>query len=70
MEIMAPFKSYRLDNYKNRTFKEVDISRHVVELPDRRYVFYYDGTEKVIFEPNEELIKALRNTAPRKIFTD
>ncbi|MBD5511547.1 MAG: hypothetical protein HDR08_09895 [Lachnospiraceae bacterium] len=70
MEIFAPIKSYHLDNYKNRTGKEADYSIRREEQPDRRYVMYYDGSQKVIFSPNEELVKALRNVSPRKVFTD
>ncbi len=70
MEIFAPIKSYHLDNYKNRTGKETDYSIRREEQPDRRYVMFYDGSQKVIFSPNEELVKALRNVSPRKVFTD
>lgn len=70
IEIMAPLKSYHLDNYKNRTCKEVDISSGIVGQPEIRYVFYYNGEEKVIFEPNAEMVKLCKNAAPRKVFTD
>jgi len=70
IEIFAPIKSYQLDGYKNRTAKEVDYSSRKEELPDRRFVFFYDGTTKVILEPNAEMVKALKNVAPRKVFTD
>lgn len=70
IEICAPLKSYRLDSYRNRTFKEVDISSGIAGLPEVRYVFYYDGKEKITFEPNSEIVKALRNDAPRKVYTD
>ena len=70
MEIMAPIKSYHLDNYKNRQVKIKDYSSGEGQQPDTRYVFYYEGGEKIIFNPSEEMIKALRNVAPRKIFTD
>lgn len=70
IEIMAPIKSYHLDDYKNRTFKENDFSRGFEDKPDRRYVFFYNGTDKIIFEPNEELVKAVKNVSPRKTFLD
>lgn len=70
IEIMAPIKSYRLDYYKNRTFKIVDISRGFEDKPDRRYTFYYNGREQIIFEPNEAMIKMLKSDAPRKVYTD
>lgn len=70
MEIVAPIKSWHLDNYKNRSDKTVDYSSGEEKQPDRRYVFFYDGRQKVIFEPNEEMIKAMQFVAPRKVFKD
>lgn len=68
VEIMAPINSHQLDSYKNRNYKAVDYSSWEEKQPDVRYVFYYDGQQKVIFEPNEEMIKAITNVAPRKVF--
>lgn len=70
MEVMAPIKSYHLDNYKNRTDKTVDYSSGEEKQPDTRYVFYYDGKQRVVFEPNIEMIKAIQMGAPRKVFKD
>lgn len=70
MEILAPIKSWHLDNYKNRQDKVVDYSSGEEKQPDRRYVFFYDGQKKVIIEPNLELVKAIAVVAPRKVFTD
>lgn len=70
VEILAPFKSYHLDNYKNRTVKIKDYSIGEELQPDRRYAMFYEGGEKIILSPSEELIKAMKNTAPRKVFSD
>ena len=70
IEILAPIKSYHLDNYKNRTAKEKDYSIGEELKPDKRYVMYYEGGEKLILSPTEELVKVMRNSAPRKIFND
>ena len=70
MEIVAPLKSWHLDNFKNRNDKTVDYSSGVEKQPEVRYVFYYEGSKKVIFEPNEEMIKAMQLVAPRKVFKD
>lgn len=70
IEILAPVKSWHLDNYKNRTDKTVDYSSGEEKQPDTRYVFFYDGRQRVIFEPNEEMIKAITMVAPRKVFKD
>lgn len=70
MEIMAPFHSYHLDNYKNRQVKIKDYSIGEEQKPDLRYAVYYEGGEKLILSPSEELVKAIRNVAPRKVFMD
>ena len=70
IEILAPFRSYHLDNYKNRNVKVKDYSIGEVLQPDKRYAMFYEGGEKIILSPSEELIKAMKNTAPRKIFSD
>lgn len=70
MEIVAPINSWHLDNFKNRSDKTVDYSSGEARQPDTRYVFFYEGTQKVIFEPNEELVKALLFAAPRRAFKD
>lgn len=71
MEIVAPVKSWHLDNFKNRqTCKNVDYSSGEEKQPDKRFVFYYEGNQKVIFEPSEEMVKAMQFVAPRKVFKD
>lgn len=70
VEILAPVKSYHLDNYKNRTSKIKDYSIGEELQPDRRYAMYYEGSEKIILSPSEDLIKVMKNVAPRKVFSD
>ena len=71
IEILAPIKSYHLDNYRNRNVnKTKDYSIGEELQPDRRFVMYYEGGEKIILSPSEELIKVMKNVAPRKIFAD
>lgn len=70
MEILAPVRSYHLDNYKNRNVKVKDYSIGEELKPDKRYAMFYEGGEKILLSPSEELIKAMKNTAPRKIFSD
>lgn len=70
MEIFAPVYSYHLDNFKNRQVKEKDYSIGEVLQPDGRYAMYYEGGEKIIFSPNEELVKVLKSVAPRKVFSE
>lgn len=70
VEIFAPIKSYRLDNYKNRQTKDRDYSIGYEDKPDRRYVFYYEGGERILLSPSEEMLKVMKNANPRKVFTD
>lgn len=70
LEVLAPVKSYHLDNYRNRTGKESDYSIGKVEQPDKRYLMFYDGNRKILLSPSEELVKAIRSVAPRKVFMD
>ncbi|MCH5337312.1 MAG: hypothetical protein J1E03_00890 [Acetatifactor sp.] len=70
MEILAPIKSYHLDNYKNRNVKEKDYSIGQVLQPDLRYAMYYEGGEKIILSPSPEMIKIMKSAAPRKVFSD
>lgn len=70
MEVLAPVQSYHLDEYKNKNYKTADYSTGVAAQPDKRYVMYYNGEQKVILEPDARLVKAIQNIAPRKVFTD
>lgn len=70
MEIMAPLNSHRLDSYKNRGTEALDYSSGIANQPERRYMMVYNGDVKVIFEPNEEMIRAIQSVAPRKVFRD
>ena len=70
MEVFAPVYSYHLDNFKNRQVKEKDYSIGEVLQPDGRYAMYYEGGDKILLSPNEELVKVLKNMAPRKVFSE
>lgn len=67
MEILAPIKSYKLDDYKNRQCKEIDYSSKEADKPGR-YVFYYEGQQRVVIDPSQEFVDAIYNVAPRKVF--
>ena len=68
IEALAPIKSYHLDDFKNRDVKVRDFSVGYEDKPDLRYAMYYEGGEKVILSPSPELIKVMKNVAPRKVF--
>lgn len=66
IEILAPENSYHLDAYRKRMVKETDYSG----AEERAFVFYYEGGQKIIWSPSEAMIGALRNVAPRKVFSE
>lgn len=68
LEILAPVSSYHMADYKNRTGKIVDYSSGTASK--NKYMMIYDGQNRILLEPNEALIKAIKNIAPRKVFTD
>jgi hypothetical protein len=71
LEVLAPSRSYHLDEYKNKSYKELDYSaREKDRQPDPTYTFIYDGKERVVFEPTTEFVNAVKSVAPRKVFMD
>lgn len=78
IEVIAPIKSHHLDNYGrvsdgnygDSSNKVVDYSIGFEAKPDLRYVIVYEGRQKILFNPNEEMIKVMKNAAPRKVFSD
>lgn len=71
IEVMAPTRSYHLDEYKNKTLKTIDYSaRDNSRQPDPTYTFIYDGKERVVIEPSADFVNAVKNVAPRKVFMD
>jgi hypothetical protein len=70
MEAFGPINSYHLDEYKNKNYQVLDFSDGEVHQPDTRYAFYYDGRQKLIMNPDEKLVAAVYQVAPRKTFKD
>ncbi len=71
LDVMAPSRSYHLDEYKNKQLKNLDYSRREKDpKPDPTYTFIYDGKERIVFEPTMEFVNAVKTVAPRKVFTD
>ena len=71
IQVLAPSRSYHLDEYKNKQLKTLDFSaRDNSRQPDPTYTLIYDGKDKVIFEPSAEFVNAVKSVAPRKVFTD
>lgn len=70
IEILAPVKSWHLDEYRNRNLKQKDYSIGYETQPDERYVLICDNGEKLLLSPSPAFIDAIRSVAPRKVFTD
>lgn len=70
IEILAPINSHHLDSYRRRQGKVVDYSVKKQEQPDLRYMMFYDGNQKILMNPSEEMLQAIRTVAPRKVFID
>jgi hypothetical protein len=69
MEICAPASSYRLDNYHHKDVKVFDYSSHMKKDPDPRFEIYFSD-QKLVIEPDKELLKVLRQTFPSKVYTE
>lgn len=75
LEMCAPALSHHLDSFRNRNVAhEYDFSSHEVTVPDNRYFMYLsDGTRIILNLDNEygqTMVAAIRQFAPRKIFTE
>ncbi len=68
MEVLAPIGSYHLDDYKNRITKVPDYSSGRAEA--KRFLLVYEGQRGVIIEPGDDMIRMIKNIAPRKVFND
>ena len=70
MSVLTALTAWRYLHRFNRQVKEKDYSIGEVLQPDGRYAMYYEGGEKILLSPNEELVKVLKNMAPRKVFSE
>lgn len=71
-DLMAPVKSHRMDYYNgNQKMKILDYSSGNPEH-NRFAIITRDGNEacKIIIEPDEVMAKAMKNSAPSKVFLD
>lgn len=74
MEILAPYQSHQLDSYKkNQSIKRYNYSSGIEGQGHKPYAFVISKDnimQMVIFEPDEVMLKDIRNRAPRKVFMD
>lgn len=69
LEVMAPRGSHRLDSYGSLKVKDYSSEREDGEAFEL-VVEGKNGRERIIIDTNEELVKAIRMAAPRRVFTD
>jgi len=68
VEIVAPEDDDELKRYENEDYKIVDFSSRIPY--DMRYVAFVrkdSGIKKVIFDPDEDIVKEMRRIAPNKV---
>lgn len=69
VQIMAPVDSHEFDSYREKQMKTVDYSSGIPG--NRVYAMVVEGDQelvKVLLEPNEKILHAMKNMAPRKVF--
>ena len=71
-DLVAPLKSHRMDYYNgNQKMKVLDFSSGNSEHKRFGVITRLDGDLcKIILEPDEALAKAMKNSAPSKVFLD
>ncbi len=68
MEYLCPINSHQLDQYKARNVKMSDYSSKDENARIWVIVYKDQNTEELIgIEPNEEMLKAVKNVYPRKV---
>ena len=68
VELVAPTNSEHLNEYKNKSLKKLDFTSNTGKPS---YTIIYHGKEiqyRVLMELNEEIVDAMYNIAPRKVF--
>ena len=71
IEILAPYAAHRVDYLrKNKRGKVLDFSSGEERKPDPRYLMAMNDGTQLILEPDERILNAIRQKAPRKVFFD
>ena len=67
IEIIAPMTSPKVDQYKNRQWKEFIFTSGYQTDKRRIFEIYCNNGIKVVFEPNREMIMAMKSQMPHKV---
>lgn len=68
IELVVPTDSDKLNEYKNKSLKKLDFTSNTGRPS---YTLIYHGKEtqyRVLMELNQEMVEAMYNIAPRKVF--
>ena len=70
MEAMVRINGSKMKEFAGRNLKTIDYSSGIRENKDSVYAIFYDGTTKLLIEPDEKLLEAIKYMFPRKVFED
>ena len=71
LEIMAPFKSHRLDSYRQGNLKVEDFSSRIEENKSYLLILSDNGKRRAIkLELDEHMLGDIKQRFPRKVFMD
>lgn len=72
LEIMAPTQSHALDSYRNRQgLKTYDFSSREADHKTYTMILKKEkGLERVVFEPNDIVLRDMKRVAPREVNLD
>ncbi|NLJ97478.1 MAG: hypothetical protein GX321_10040 [Clostridiales bacterium] len=70
VDIMAPINSHALDGYNNMQIDKKDFTSLNKDIKPYAIIANVDNKKmKILFEPNEKMIKMIKQKSPRKIET-
>jgi hypothetical protein len=67
IEVVAPMTSPKVDPYKNRQWKEFVFTSGYQKDNRRIFEIYCNNGIKVVFEPNRDMIMAMKSQMPHKV---
>ncbi len=70
IEVLAPLNSPRLDGHKHKKYKELDYTSGMKDQSKHVFVMYHADGKRILLEPNRELVQALRDAMPHKVFME
>ncbi|MGN0299274.1 MAG: hypothetical protein ACI4C1_08865 [Lachnospiraceae bacterium] len=69
-KILAPWGSRRLESYGKESVKQYDFTAKNRKTSDHVYVMYYGERQRILLEMNEEMVKAIYDIIPNRVYFD